>query len=135
MIAISDNIRLRIWNLSPEEEKIMKTHCDIGANTLREIYSYNESNEFIRLAINIAGYHHENWDGSGYPNRISGKTIPLCARIVSIINEYDLYVSERSYKTAYSHEEGMRMINENAGIRFDPDIVNVFNKIQNQLKK
>jgi putative two-component system response regulator len=135
MIAISDEIRLHAWNLSQEKFEILKTHCDIGANTLREIYSYDENNDFIRMAINIAGYHHENWDGSGYPNGISGRDIPLCARIVAIINEYDIYVSERSYKTAYSHEEGMKMINDNAGIRFDPDIVKIFNKIQYQLKK
>lgn len=135
MIAISDDICRHILDLTPEKMEILKTHCDIGANTLKEIYSDNESNEFIRMAINIAGCHHECWDGSGYPKGISGKDIPLCARIVSVINEYDLYVSERSYKSAFSHEEGMKMINDNAGIMFDPDIVNIFNKIQNQLKK
>jgi putative two-component system response regulator len=87
------------------------------------------------MAIEISKYHHENWDGSGYPKGISGTDIPLCARIVAITNEYDIYISERSYKPAFSHEVAMKMINDNAGRIFDPDIVNVFNKIQYQLKK
>lgn len=135
MMAICDDIRLKPNNLSVEDSEIFKTHCEIGANTLKEIYSYNENNEFIRMAINIAMYHHENWNGRGYPTGISGLDIPLSARIVAIINEYDILANERIYKPALSHEESVRLINENAGIMFDPDIVQIFNKIQHRLKK
>jgi len=134
MIAISDHIRLRPIDLNPEEEKILRAHCEIGANTLGEIYSYNEHNELIRMAINIAWFHHENWDGTGYPKGLKGTEIPLSARIVSIVNEYDICISERNYKTAFSLDDSMKMINDNAGKKFDPDIVAVFNKIKRQLK-
>lgn len=135
MMAICDDIRLQPNNLSIEDREILKTHCEIGANTLKEIYSFNENNEFILMAINIAMFHHENWNGGGYPRGISGLEIPTCARIVTIINEYDILANERSYKPALSHEESVRLINENAGIKFDPDIVKLFYKIQYQLKK
>lgn len=134
MIAIGDHIRLSPYNLSPDDENILRTHCEIGANTLKEIYAYTEHNELIKMAINIAWFHHENWDGSGYPKGLSGEEIPLCARIVSIINEYDIYMSKRNYKDAYSFEESIKMINVNAGKKFDPDIVMIFNKIQKQIK-
>jgi putative two-component system response regulator len=135
MIAICDQIRLKPYNLNEEEEKILKTHCEIGANTLKEIYAYNENNELIRMAINIAWFHHENWDGSGYPKGLKGTEIPLSARIVSIINEYDNNMSERSYRPASSQEESIKMIMDNAGKKYDPDIASIFYKIQNQLKK
>jgi len=134
MIAICDNIRLQPFNLNPEETKIMRTHCEIGASTLNEIYSNNEHNEFLKMAINIAWFHHENWDGSGYPKGLKGLEIPLCARIVSIVNDYDFSNSERSYKTASSNEDSMKIINDNAGIKYDPDIVRIFNMLQYQLR-
>lgn len=134
MIAISDHIRLQPFKLNFEEEKIMKTHCEIGASTLEEIYSYNEHNEFIRMAINIAMFHHENWDGSGYPKGLKGLDIPLCARIVAVVNDYDICVSKRSYKTACLQDDCFDMVNYKSGIKFDPDIVMIFNKIKHRLK-
>ncbi|MDF2537751.1 MAG: response regulator receiver modulated metal dependent phosphohydrolase [Herbinix sp.] len=135
MIAISDDIWHRAWNLNPEEQDILKTHCEIGANTLKDIYLNNENNEFIRMAINIASFHHENWDGTGYPKGLAGNEIPMCARIVSIINDYDILISERSYKNAFTHDDSVKLINDNAGMKYDPEIVHVFNKIQLQLKR
>ncbi|HWT26543.1 MAG TPA: HD domain-containing phosphohydrolase [Mobilitalea sp.] len=132
-IAISDNILLKKTRLDPDEMEIVRTHSEIGANILKEIYSYNVHNEFIKMAINIAWYHHENWDGSGFPKGLAKTDIPLCARIVSIIDVYDVLISERSYKPAFSHEESIKIINDGAGKKFDPDIVAIFNKIQNQL--
>lgn len=134
-ITISDSILLKRTDLSAEEMAIMKTHSELGANTLKEIYSYNEQNEFIKMAIDIAWYHHENWDGSGFPQGRKGTEIPLSARIVSIVDVYDILISERCYKPAFSHEESMKIINESADKKFDPDIVRIFNKIQNQLQK
>lgn len=134
-IAIGDNILLKPTKLTVEEWKIMETHTSIGANTLKEIYNYNRHNEFIKMAIDIALYHHEKWDGSGFPEGLKGDKIPLCARIVSIINTYDTLVSERCYKPAYTHEDSMEIINKGAGTLFDPDIVLIFNKIKNQLQR
>lgn len=132
-IAISDNILLKPAKLNNEEWEIMKTHTEIGASTLQEIYSYCGHNEYIRMAVNIAWYHHENWDGTGFPKGLSGKEIPLCARIAAVVDTYDRLISERCYKKAFSHEESMKIINDLSGKKFDPDIIHVFNRIQNQL--
>ena len=135
MIAISDKMLLKKTKLSTQEMEIMKTHTDIGANTLKEIYSNNVHNEFLKMAADIARYHHEKWDGSGYPKGLSKNEIPLCARIVSIVDMYDTLISEKCYKRAYTHEESVKIINKESGISLDPDIVEFFNKIQKQWEK
>ncbi len=132
-MVLSDMILMK-HSLTPEESEIMKTHTTRGEAILNEIYAMNEHNDFLKLAICIAKDHHENWDGSGYPSQLGGTDIPLCARIVSIVNVYDNMVNNRIYGQAYSHEKAMEIINKGSGIHFDPDIVSVFNKIQNQLK-
>lgn len=134
-IAISDSILLKRTDLSSDEMQIMRTHSELGATTLKEIYSYNQQNEFIKMAIDIAWYHHENWDGTGFPKGLVKSEIPLSARIVSIVDVFDILISERCYKPAFSHEDSLKIINESAGKKFDPDIVKIFNKIQNQLQK
>jgi Response regulator containing a CheY-like receiver domain and an HD-GYP domain len=118
----------------PEELDDMQSHTTIGASLLEDIYSTNQNNDFLKLAIDIARYHHENWNGSGHPSGLKGAEIPLCARIVGIINEYDLLINSTIYGQAYSHQESVDMINRDSGIRFDPDIIIIFNKIQHQLK-
>ena len=134
-IAIPDSILLKPSELSMEETDTMKIHTSMGANTLEEIYNNSEHNDFVKMAIDIARYHHEYWNGCGYPMGIAGTKIPLSARIVSVIDAYDSLTHDKIYKPAYSHEESMNIINEGSGIKFDPDIVVVFNKIQHQLKK
>lgn len=133
-LAIRDEVLLKTSDLSAEDRVLINSHTELGADILREIYSYNEHNEFIKMAIDIAEYHHEKWDGSGDPKGLKGAEIPLCARIVSVVNKYDNLMNDRCYKSAYTHEESMDFINKQAGISFDPDIVTIFNKIQKQLK-
>ncbi len=134
-ISISDTILLKPGMLTEEEMKIVKKHAETGAKTLTELYNMNEHNEFLEMAIDIAHYHHEKWNGKGYPEGLSGKDIPLAARIMAVVDVYDALTSERCYKTAYSHEKSMEIINEEAGKSFDADIIEVFNKIQKQLKR
>lgn len=117
-----------------DKNEYIKSHVLTGATLLKDIYSTNEQNEFIKLSIEIAKYHHENWDGTGYLEGLSGTDIPLSARIVSIVNQYDLLVNDMNYGKAHSPGECVRIINEGSGTLFDPDIVEVFNKIHNQLK-
>jgi len=119
----------------PPDKDIMKLHVEVGTSILEDIYSLNENNEFIEMAIDIAKHHHENWDGSGYPMGLAGTAIPLSARIVAIVDAYDSLITEQANRPAYSHEDSMKIINDGAGILFDPDMVSVFNKIQFQLKK
>ena len=134
-VSISDTILLKPGRLTQEEMKIVRGHAELGAKTLIELYNMNEHNEFLEMAIDIAHYHHEKWNGKGYPEGLSGTQIPLAARIMAVVDVYDALTSDKCYKTAYSHEKSMEIINEEAGKSFDPDIIEVFNKIQKQLKR
>ena len=80
----------------------------------------------VVIAANIAKYHHEKWDGSGYPTGIAGKEIPLCARMMAVADVYDALVSKRVYKNALSHAESMQIIREGSGSHFDPAVVQAF---------
>lgn len=134
MITVSDSIILKPGKITEEELEKVKCHTTIGAKTLSEIYNKDENTVFIKMAIEISYSHHEKWDGSGYPDGIKGEEIPLAARILSIIDVFDVLVHERAYKPAFSLEESLRIIREEKGISFDPKIADVFLKIQNQLK-
>ena len=134
-MRIPDSVLLKPGKLTDEEMEIMKTHSKIGADTLENIYNMSENNEAIGMAIDIAKSHHERWDGMGYPDGLKGTEIPLSARITSIVDVYDVLISDRCYKKAYTHEKAMEIINNDAGKSFDPDIVEVFNKIQKQLRR
>ncbi|MCR5793150.1 MAG: response regulator [Lachnospiraceae bacterium] len=133
-IAVSDTILLKPGKLTEEEMNEVRKHTEIGAKMLEEMYEVNEHNDFLGIAIDIAHYHHEKWDGTGYPKGLKGTEIPLAARIMAIVDVYDALVSDRCYKDSYSHERSMEIINEEAGRSFDPDIVAVFNKVQKQLR-
>ncbi len=128
-VMIPDSILLKNGPLTEEERKVIMTHAEIGAQTLIDIYDGTEYNDFVRMAIDIAWYHHENWDGSGYPKGLKGKEIPLSARIVKIVDVFDAMINQRRYRNAIPLDRTLAYIEENAGIMFDPDIVRVFMKI------
>ncbi len=87
------------------------------------------------MGRDIAYYHHERWDGTGYPSGLSGKEIPLAARIVAIADVYDALTTERRYKRAYTHEEASSLIIENKGHQFDPDLVDAFIEVEEEFRK
>ncbi len=118
-----------------QEEEVFRSHAVKGAQTLEEILKLNPSNEFIRMAAEIAYYHHERWDGEGYPTGKASKDIPICARIVSIVDAYDTLMRAEIPDASCVQEEILNKINQGAGTLYDPDMVIVFRKIQNQLKK
>lgn len=132
-IAISDNILWKTSRLSDEEFEVYKTHTLIGADVLEDIFSRSKSNNLMKMTIEIAKYHHENWDGSGYPEGLKETQIPLPARIVSVADAYVRLVAFHGGEKAYTHEEGLRIINEGSGKLYDPDIIKVLNVIQDQL--
>lgn len=134
-IAVPDSILLKPGELTAEELEVVKTHAAIGADTIKEIYTANEKNEFLKMAMDIARYHHEKWDGTGYPCGLSGTDIPLAARIMAVVDTYDALVSERCYKPAYSHEFAIDTIKNESGKSFDPDIVNIFCRLSRKLKR
>jgi putative two-component system response regulator len=134
-VGIPDCILLKPGRLTAEEFEIMKKHVVFGVEALRSRESGGCSLSFIRTAMEIAATHHEKFNGSGYPNNLAGKDIPLSGRLMAIIDVYDALVSERVYKAAYSHEEAMELIAQEKGRHFDPDIVDAFFEIQADIKK
>ena len=96
---------------------------------MRDLYVNNDYNDFISTSIEIAQYHHENWDGSGYPEKISKGDIPLAAQIVSMMEEYCALTK----KDAFSREEALEYMQKEAGVKFNPDIFQICRKISRQL--
>jgi putative two-component system response regulator len=117
-IGIPDHILLKPGKFDPDEWEIMKTHTTIGAELLD-----GDNSDLLTLARSIALTHHERWDGSGYPNGLAGEDIPLEGRIVAVTDVFDALTSERPYKKAWSVEEAISFIRENAGSHFDPQVV------------
>lgn len=122
--------------LLDEDEKALwdlAYHAEQGAVILEKIYNFTNKNDFLAMAIDIAKYHHTRWDGAGLPKGISGKDIPLAARIVAVVDIYD--VINEDYKDKITPEEGLALIEKRAGTYYDPEIVQVFLKIKGQMKK
>ena len=132
-VGIADSILLKPGRLTPSEFEIMKTHTTIGAQTLREVSQRFPTNDFVRMGIKIAQWHHERWDGMGYPNGLRGEAIPLSARIMAIVDVYDAVRSKRIYKPAVPHPETCRLIEDAAGSHFDPELVEVFIQLKDQI--
>lgn len=127
-VAIKDEILLKPGKLTFEEFEIMKTHALYGANVLSraEENIKKRGRSIFTMAIEIAGGHHEKWDGSGYPKSLKGENIPLSARIVAVADVFDALTSKRPYKEPLSFEQSISMINEGKGKHFDPEIIEVF---------
>jgi len=133
-ISISDVILNKPGKLTDEEFEIMKTHAAEGERIIGQIISRVGDEEFLKNARFFAGYHHERWDGKGYPHGLKGASIPLQGRIMSFADVYDALVSERPYKKALSHEEAVNIIVEGAGTQFDPFIADLFYSVSNKFK-
>ena len=131
-IAISDTILNKPGKLTDEEFEVMKTHSAEGERIISQIVSRTEDGEFLRNAKLFAGYHHERWDGKGYPYGLSGRNIPIQGRIMAFADVYDALVSARPYKEAYHAEEAFDIIIKNAGKQFDPSIADVFFSVREQ---
>ncbi len=120
-IGIPDNILQKPGRLNADEWEVMKKHAEIGAEIIGE-----SSHPLFKTAREIALYHHEKWDGSGYPTGLSGEKIPLSARIVAVADVFDALTSERPYKKAWSVDEALEFLYENQGSHFDPQLVDLF---------
>jgi len=120
--------------LDNDEYEKMKLHTTEGARMIDKMIEQTGEVEFLNNAKLFAEYHHERWDGTGYPHGLAGTNIPLQGRIMAIVDVYDALVSKRSYKEAFSVEEAINIIKANAGKHFDPRIVEVFLEVQDQLK-
>lgn len=125
-VGIPDRILLKPGKLTKAEFEIMKTHTEIGGDTLRAAEEEGGGSPLIRMGCDITYYHHERWDGSGYPKGLAGEAIPLAARIISLADCYDALVSKRAYKEPFPHEKARQLILEGAGTQFDPHVVSAF---------
>jgi len=133
-ISITDIIVNKPDKLTDDEYELIKTHTIEGEMIIDEIISKTGEDEFLNSARLFAGCHHERWDGKGYPRGLKGEKIPLQGRIMAIVDVYDALVSERPYKKAFSDEEAVQIILDNAGVHYDPKIVEVFNSVKDQFK-
>ncbi|MGI1671459.1 MAG: two-component system response regulator [Neptuniibacter sp.] len=127
-VGIPDRILLKPGKLTDEEFQIMKSHPVIGADALSEaeLNMCDRDTSFLRYAREISLTHHEKWDGSGYPEGLSGASIPLSGRLMSVADVYDALISKRVYKPAFDHNKAKEIILEGKGSHFDPDIVDSF---------
>jgi response regulator RpfG family c-di-GMP phosphodiesterase len=128
-VGIPDSILRKAGPLTPEEREIIKQHILIGYDALKSASRQLGENSFLKMAMDIILYHHEHWDGTGYPNGLKGEDIPLAARIITISDVYDALVSKRPYKDAYSHEQAIEIMKESSSI-YDPVFFRIF--IDNQ---
>lgn len=134
-VGIPDDILLKPGKLSTEEMELMKHHCHLGSKVLKDAQELTGGQSFLSMGQEISHYHHERWDGSGYPEGLAGENIPLAARIVALADVYDALTSSRSYKPAYPHDEARAFIIDNSGKHFDPQVVDAFLKREQEFKQ
>jgi putative two-component system response regulator len=133
-IAIKDSILMKPGKLTAEEFEIIKTHVSFGEEVIEKIMSKTSEQDFLRQAKIMISTHHEKWDGNGYPNGLKGEEIPLQGRMMAIVDVYDALISDRPYKTAFTHDAAVRIITEGRGTHFDPSLVEVFLNISDQFR-
>jgi putative two-component system response regulator len=134
-ITVSDVILCKPGKLTVDEFMIMQTHARIGGKMIAETLSGMESSLMLSTAVDMATYHHEKWNGTGYPFNLVGEDIPLCARIMAIADVFDALVSKRCYKEPVSYEQAFDIICDESGRHFDPKIVEVFMKLKDEVVK
>lgn len=132
-VGIPDDILRKPGLLTFAEREKMKTHTELGYQVLLSATHELNDNPMVVIAANIAKSHHEKWDGSGYPEGLSGTDIPVGARLMAVADVYDALISKRVYKAAIPHDEAVEIIHEAAGKHFDPDVVEAFDTFVGEL--
>ena len=134
-IKIPDAILSKPGKLTEDEFEIMKEHAAVGGQIVYETMQGIEEHEYIEMAHDVAKYHHEKWDGSGYPEGRVGDAIPLCARIMAVADVFDALTSRRCYKPAMSIDEAYKIIEESSGSHFDPVVASAFLRLRPQVEE
>ncbi len=134
-IAVDDRILRKQGKFTDEEYAEMKKHSGEGARIVKQILEGVEEEEFVKIAVNIAHYHHEKWNGMGYPTGIAGEEIPVEARIMALADVFDALVSKRCYKDAFSYDKAFGIIEESLGSHFDPELGRIFITCRPELEK
>ena len=130
-ISIPDAILNKPGRLTDEEFEVMKTHTTVGGQLIQNLSGMGDT-EYLRYAYNIALYHHERWDGNGYPCGLAGDDIPICAQVVSIADVFDALTSPRVYKKAYSCEQAFNMMLNNECGKFSPKVLECFKHVRSK---
>lgn len=133
-IAIPDRILLKPGRLTKEEFEIMKTHTTLGCEIL-QTFDFITDKDYYRYCYEIARYHHERWDGKGYPEQLKGDEIPIAAQLASVADVYDALVSKRVYKGAYKHEEAVTMIMEGECGCFNPKLLQCLKRVKGEFER
>jgi len=133
-ISVTDLIMNKPGKLTNEEYEIMKTHVLEGERIIDEIIAQTGEGDYLNNAKMFAGFHHERWDGKGYPYGLKGTDIPLQGRIMAVVDVYDAITSQRPYKKAFTSDEAVQIIMENAGTHYDPEIVKIFYDVRDLFK-
>lgn len=134
-ISVSDVILNKPGKLTEEEFEIMKTHTTAGAEIIDQVIHTVPDSAYLREAKNLAEYHHEKWNGTGYPHGLAGEEIPLSARIMAVADVFDALVSDRCYKKAFTFEKAMSIIKEDAGTHFDPKVAEAFLAAEDEVRE
>ena len=132
-IAVDDRILRKTSALSDEEYKEMQRHAAVGAEIVQQVLADVDDKEFVRIASNVAHYHHEKYDGSGYPDGLRGRMIPFEARIMALADVFDALMSKRYYKEQMSYDQAFDIIKEGLGKHFDPDLGLIFLQMRDDL--
>ena len=133
-IMVSDLILNKPGRLTDEEYELMKKHTTAGSKIIESAMSLVSDTGYLKEAKNVAKYHHERWDGKGYPSGKAGEDIPLSARIMAVADVFDALVSKRSYKEPFTFEKSMDIIKEGAGTQFDPIIAQLFAEASDEVR-
>lgn len=134
-ISIADAVLRKPGKYTEEEFAEMKRHTTEGARIVESLLQGVEDEDFVQIAKNVAYYHHEKWNGQGYPKGISGENIPVEARIMALADVFDALVSKRCYKEAYSFEKAYEIIEESLGTHFDPELGKIFLTCKKELEQ
>jgi len=125
-IAISNSLLSKPYPLTKKDYKVVKNHVHHGVNIIKHVEDIFGNNDFLKHALLFAGSHHEKWNGSGYPKGLAKSDIPLHGRIMAVVDVYDALTSIRPYKNAMPHVKALKIIEDERGNHFDPQIVDVF---------
>ena len=135
-IQIPDDVLNKPGKLTEEEFERMKKHTSAGGEIIQQAIGAisEDTSGYLKEAGNLARYHHEKWDGTGYPEGLSGEDIPLSARVMAVADVFDALVSKRSYKDGFPFEKAMNIIREGTGTHFDPNVVKAFLESEEQVR-
>ena len=134
-IHVPDAVLNKPGRLTEEEFREMKKHANAGKDIITQVIKISPDSDYLKEARNLAAFHHERWDGTGYPCGLKGEEIPLSARVMAVADVFDALVSRRSYKEGFPFEKAIQIIREGSGSHFDPQIAEAFLRAQDEARR